>query len=93
DSTSFSSRCVARILLEPRSLFIVKDDMYSYYIHGIEELHEDLINRERISNFDRCSDEIKDKDEQQVLTRTTRISLTIRFVEKTSKFQIGALRK
>ena len=66
--------------------------MYSYYMHGIEERHEDRINREIICNFDRCSDDIKDKDEQ-ILTRKTRISLTIRRVEKTSKLQIGMLKK
>ncbi len=66
--------------------------MYSHYMHGIEERQDDRINREIICNFDRCSNEIKDKDEQ-ILTRTTRISLTIRRVEKTSKLQIGMLRK
>lgn len=65
--------------------------MYSHYMHGIEEYHEDLINRERICNFDRCHDGIKSKDEQN-LKRTTRISLTIRRVEKTSKIQMGKLR-
>ena len=87
-----SDRCVARVLLEPRSLFIVKDEMYSYYMHGIEERHEDRINRTLISNFDRCGEQIKEKEEQ-MLMRTTRISLTIRRVEKTTKLQIGALRK
>ncbi len=66
--------------------------MYSHYMHGIEERQEDRINRESICNFDRCSDEIKNKDEQ-ILTRTTRISLTIRRVEKTSKLPFGMLRK
>jgi len=66
--------------------------MYSHYMHGIEERQEDRINREIICNFDRCNNEIKDKDEQ-ILIRTTRISLTIRRVEKTSKLQIGMLRK
>ena len=81
-------RCIARVLLEPRSLFIVKDDMYSFYLHGIEELHEDLINNRILANFNQCSDEIREKDEQ-LLKRTTRISLTIRRVEKTTKFPIG----
>ncbi|CAF1180940.1 unnamed protein product [Rotaria sordida] len=92
DVSSFSDRCIARVLLEPRSLFMVKDDMYSYYLHGIEERQEDTINRERISNFDRCNDNIKDKDEQ-ILLRTTRISLTIRCVEKISKLPVVLLRK
>ena len=83
--SSFADRCVARVFLEPRSLFIVKDLMYSFYLHGIEELHEDLINRERISNYDR--------DEEQRLKRTTRISLTIRYVEKTTKLPVGFMKK
>lgn len=90
--SSFSDRCIARILLEPRSLFIVKDAMYSYYMHGIEERREDTINRMLISNFDRCSEEVREKDEQ-ILTRTTRISLTIRRVEKTAKLAMGMLKK
>jgi hypothetical protein len=61
-------------------------------MHGIEERQEDLINRKLICNFDQCSNEIKDKDEQ-ILKRTTRISLTIRRVEKISKLPIGMLRK
>lgn len=87
-----SDRCIARVLLEPRSLFIVKDAMYSSYMHGIEERREDTINRMIINNFDRCSEDIREKDEQ-VLARTTRISLTIRRVEKTSKLPIGMLKK
>ena len=87
-----NDRCIAKILLEPRSLFIVKDLMYNTYLHGIEEIHQDLINRERISNYDRCSQEIREHDEQN-LKRTTRISLTIRFVEKTTKLPIGFLKK
>lgn len=66
--------------------------MYRFYLHGIEEIHEDLINRERISNFDQCSESIRRNDEQK-LKRTTRISLTIRNVEKTTKLPIGFLKK
>ena len=66
--------------------------MYSYYMHGIEERQEDTINRAIISNFDRCSEKIKEKDEQ-VLRRTKRISLTIRRVEKIAKLPIGMMKK
>jgi hypothetical protein len=66
--------------------------MYSYYMHGIEERQDDQISRALISNFDRCSEEVQNKD-AQTLTRTTRISLTIRRVEKTSKLQIGMSNK
>ena len=63
--------------------------MYSYYLHGIEETHQDIINRERISNFDRCNEE----NRQEQLSRTTRISLTIRNVEKTTKLPMGIFKK
>jgi hypothetical protein len=66
--------------------------MYSHYMHGIEEREDDPINRETTCNYDRCSDQIKERPEQR-LTRTTRISLTIRRVEKTSKLHIGFPRK
>ena len=66
--------------------------MYSYYLHGIEERYEDPINRTLISNFDQCFENVQSEDEK-TLTRKTRISLTIRRVEKTSKLQFGALRK
>jgi hypothetical protein len=66
--------------------------MYTQYMHGIDERHDDRINRTLICNYDRCNEQMKDIAEQ-ILTRTTRISLTIRHVEKTSKLSIGNLRK
>ena len=66
--------------------------MYTSFLHGIEERTEDQISRHLISNFDLCSEQIRSKDEQ-CLKRQTRISLTIRRVEKTSKISIGILKK
>uniref|UniRef100_A0A182T917 Alpha-ketoglutarate-dependent dioxygenase AlkB-like domain-containing protein n=1 Tax=Anopheles maculatus TaxID=74869 RepID=A0A182T917_9DIPT len=41
---------VASIVLEPRSLLIVKDDMYHKYLHSIAELEQDVVD-DRIANL------------------------------------------
>lgn len=72
-----------KILVEPRSLLILKDNMYTDYMHGISEIHEDDLNDPLIKNLDKC-----DQNETKLLERTTRISLTIRHVPKTSKMKL-----
>jgi len=67
------------ILLEPRSLLILKDDLYHKYLHGIEEIAEDSLN-EDVINFDDSGDVVR--------PRKTRTSLTIRHVPKTTKFKL-----
>ena len=64
-----------------RSLLVLKDEMYTKYLHGIEEITEDEIT-EDICNLTSC-DIVGTK-----LPRTTRISLTIRHVPKTSKMKL-----
>ncbi|XP_014781476.1 alpha-ketoglutarate-dependent dioxygenase alkB homolog 6 isoform X1 [Octopus bimaculoides] len=78
--TSLQERHFLSLLLEPRSLIIVKDSMYTNHLHGISERAEDIIT-DKISNLDKCSD-VKVGD---VLRRTTRLSLTIRYVPKIIK--------
>ena len=58
--------------------------MYHKLLHGIEEIHEDSIS-DKICNLTNC-DQLGN-----VLPRSTRISLTIRHVPKTTKmkFKIG----
>ena len=58
--------------------------MYHKLLHGIEEIHEDVIS-DKICNLTNC-DQVGN-----VLPRSTRISLTIRHVPKTTKmkFKIG----
>uniref|UniRef100_A0A240PPM9 Fe2OG dioxygenase domain-containing protein n=1 Tax=Anopheles epiroticus TaxID=199890 RepID=A0A240PPM9_9DIPT len=71
------------ILLEPRSLLIVKDDMYHKYLHAIAEAEQDVVD-ERLANLAVVSGvQVGD-----VLNRQKRISLTIRHVPKTSKMKI-----
>ena len=74
-------RLVTSVLVRPRSLLVLKDEMYTKYLHGIEETHEDEITG-NICNLTNC-DIIGTK-----LPRTTRISLTIRHVPKTSKMKL-----
>ena len=71
------------MLLERRSLFLVKDDMYKIYLHGIQERKEDNMDT-NIVNLNRCSS-AKDGD---TITRDTRVSLTIRYVPKVLKAKL-----
>uniref|UniRef100_A0A182NXH7 Fe2OG dioxygenase domain-containing protein n=1 Tax=Anopheles dirus TaxID=7168 RepID=A0A182NXH7_9DIPT len=87
-NTSESSTALVRnrktkVLLEPRSLLVVKDDMYHKYLHSIAELERDVID-DSVANLPLLSNvAIGD-----VLPRTKRISLTIRHVPRTSKMRI-----
>lgn len=72
---------VCEILLERRSLVIVKDDMYSKYLHCIKENEEDVVSD--CVNLQNCGDKYCD-----LLKRTTRVSLTIRHVPKVLKLKL-----
>ncbi|ESP02873.1 hypothetical protein LOTGIDRAFT_156824 [Lottia gigantea] len=82
-SKKFEDRHVCSVYLEPRSLVIVKDDMYTKYLHGIKEQTEDMVD-DRICNIKQCSDINIDN----IKTRQTRISLTIRLVPKVLKTKL-----
>lgn len=80
-----SDRYLFSIYLEPRSLVVLQDDMYKKYLHGIKEIVEDSIDREKVLNYDRIdSTNLK-------LIRNTRISLTIRHVPKIFKANLNSL--
>jgi alkylated DNA repair protein alkB family protein 6 len=83
-------RYVFSLLIEPKSLLILQEDMYKIYLHGIRELKEDVIKDKAntILNYDLLDDKFKFKD---VAERQTRISLTIRFVPKTLKLNSSNL--
>lgn len=81
---SLEKRRMFSFLLEPRSLLILKDEMYTKYLHGIREVKEDQIT-EMIKNLDLTDFEGKLGD---CLQRTKRISLTIRNVPKVTKFKL-----
>ncbi|CAK1555065.1 unnamed protein product [Leptosia nina] len=76
-------------LLEPRSLLILQDQLFSRFLHGIEEIEEDNINAS-IQNLDMCSEAYKTG---MCIPRATRVSLTIRHVPKTSAFKLNIARR
>ena len=80
-SLKFEDRLVTSLLVEPRSLLVLQDEMYHQLLHGIEEIHEDKID-DKICNLDNSS------VIGSIIPRKTRISLTIRHVPKTSKMKL-----
>ncbi|XP_055638812.1 alpha-ketoglutarate-dependent dioxygenase alkB homolog 6 [Toxorhynchites rutilus septentrionalis] len=75
---------VAKLLVQPRSLLVLKDDLYHKYLHSIAEFTEDTID-ESIANLTSEDVNVRLGD---IMERGTRISLTIRHVPKTSKVKI-----
>ncbi|XP_067831057.1 alpha-ketoglutarate-dependent dioxygenase alkB homolog 6 [Heptranchias perlo] len=80
------NRYFLSLLLEPRSLLVLQDDMYVKYLHGIRPVVEDIVT-EKIANLKSCSTKFG------AISRTTRISLTIRHVPKVLKTTILLGRK
>ncbi|XP_055384677.1 alpha-ketoglutarate-dependent dioxygenase alkB homolog 6 [Condylostylus longicornis] len=74
-----------KLLIEPRSLLILKDNLYTDYMHSIDEVSDDFIN-ESIVNLENCELSYKYGDR---LCRKKRLSLTIRHVPKTSKLKLN----
>lgn len=85
ENASLDSRYFLSLLLEPNSLLVLKDDMYKTYLHGIAERTEDLIT-DKICNINHLGN--KDLKLGDELKRTTRVSLTIRYVPKTLKVKL-----
>lgn len=81
--TSLDSRHFLSLLLQPRSLVLVQDDMYKVYLHGIKEVTQDTLT-DKVANLDLVP-EVKEGD---VLERSTRVSLTIRYVPKVLKAKL-----
>ncbi|XP_055608672.1 alpha-ketoglutarate-dependent dioxygenase alkB homolog 6 [Uranotaenia lowii] len=83
EDQSDERRPVAKLLVEPRSLLILKDDMYHKYLHSIAETDTDAVDGS-LNNLKHCEGvQLGD-----VLPRKTRISLTIRHVPKTTKMKL-----
>ncbi|KAK7055520.1 putative alpha-ketoglutarate-dependent dioxygenase ABH6 [Favolaschia claudopus] len=90
-------------LLEPRSVVITKDALYSSHLHAIREIEEDAITASGdpkvppvlsdlgvpIANWDRVTgtDALRVMSEGGVLKRTARYSLTCRDVEKVAQLK------
>ncbi|KAG9478233.1 hypothetical protein GDO78_013303 [Eleutherodactylus coqui] len=72
-------RHVLSLLLEPRSLFILREDLYKNYLHGIRPLCQDTLDH-KVANLEQCTARV-----EETLPRRTRVSLTIRLVPKVLK--------
>jgi alkylated DNA repair protein alkB homolog 6 len=68
------------IFLPPRSLLILKGEIYENYLHGIEEISTDLLSPSSIINW-----EMRDSEEIVKERESTRVSLTFRVAKKVSK--------
>lgn len=79
-------KLICQLLIEPRSLLILKDDMYKNYLHSIANETHDIITPD-LANLDQCCDELKNRV-GGTIQRKKRISLTIRNVPKTSKIHL-----
>jgi len=79
---------VTSLLLERRSLVVLQDDMYNKYLHGIAEVHCDTVSGAE-ANLELCGGQYTTGAELQ---RTTRVSLTVRHVPRTSKLCIKLCR-
>ncbi|KAJ3348121.1 hypothetical protein HDU83_001548 [Entophlyctis luteolus] len=74
-----------RILLQPRSLVILKAEAYENYLHGISEVTQDIVSSATINNWK----ETGIGEAEQIFTRSaTRVSLTFREAAKVSKLKL-----
>ena len=80
--SAYDKRYLMSVLLQPRSLILVMDEMYNTYLHGISQRESDTIT-DSVVNCNQCN--VLSGD---ILKRTTRVSLTIRHVPKVLKAQI-----
>ncbi|KAF9571784.1 hypothetical protein EC968_010655 [Mortierella alpina] len=72
------------LLVQPRSLLVLKEDIYNKYMHGIREITSDDLNQGNILNLSEAAPEVfKHPSPSAVVERGTRISLTFRIVPKT----------
>lgn len=79
--TKRDRQIVFSLYLEPGSLFVFRDDVYTDYLHGIEEREEDSITDTVVNQ---CPE--RGIHTGATITRTaTRISLTLRVVKKVYK--------
>lgn len=73
------NRFLFSLLVKPRSLVILQEDMYQKLLHGIRPCHHDALG-EKVLNLLAAG-----AKPGEVLTRGTRVSLTIRHVPKVTK--------
>uniref|UniRef100_W5NC29 AlkB homolog 6 n=1 Tax=Lepisosteus oculatus TaxID=7918 RepID=W5NC29_LEPOC len=76
------NRYLLSLLVEPRSLLVLRDDMYTRFLHGVRGVARDTVT-ESVANLRAVSAELGDS-----LSRGTRVSLTIRHVPRVLKFVV-----
>ncbi len=81
------------LLLEPRSLLVIKGELYTHWKHGIEFRESDSIDASTITNFSKLSSEYQAYDGKELPRGSRRISMTIRVVNKVLKNVIFPLKK
>lgn len=77
--SSLEDRLKFKVYIPQRSLILIQEKMFHYYLHGIEEISRDICDENLI---------IPPAVENPDFDRDTRISLTIRHVPKTRKIKI-----
>uniref|UniRef100_A0A3Q3JI56 Fe2OG dioxygenase domain-containing protein n=1 Tax=Monopterus albus TaxID=43700 RepID=A0A3Q3JI56_MONAL len=81
------NRYLFSLLVRPRSLLILQDDMYQRLLHGIQACAQDTLT-DKVVNLSAAGAVSGEK-----LTRDTRVSLTIRHVPKVLKTKLILGRK
>jgi len=72
-------------MLEPNSLLVLQDDMYTKYLHGIATGREEDLVSSSIANLQQLAVR---PNLGEWLKRSTRVSLTIRHVPKTIRLKL-----
>lgn len=100
DCTSWTDRYIGSVLLEPRSLNVVTDQLYAYYMHGIALRMSDSLlpfgkyEPHMLKNGEALIYNLINKDsgaEPWNRTRETRISITMRHVLKVCKLDLRTI--
>lgn len=81
------SRFLFSLLVKPRSLLILQDEMYQRLLHGIQPFDQDTMT-DKVVNLSAAGALLG-----ETLTRDTRVSLTIRHVPKVMKAKLILGRK
>lgn len=74
-------------------MLVYQNKCYHHYLHGIQEKYVDNLasDSDKLINLDKCLSLKENEKVKKNLKRSTRISLTIRHVPKTTKafFRLG----
>lgn len=81
------NRFLLSLLVKPRSLLILQDEMYQRLLHGIQPRAQDALT-DKVANLSAAG-----ASPGETLTRGTRVSLTVRHVPKVMKTKLMLGRK